>query len=817
MSYYNKKKSLAVIAAASFMVSNVAMADAPAGYYNAVDTTNATTLKATLHAIIDDHQRFPYTSSSTDTWDILEAADQDPDNPNNVIDIYRNASYPKAGGGNTNYNREHSWPKSYGFPKDGSSNSAYTDAHHLFIADSSYNSSRSNKPYADCTSGCTEKVTLVNNGRGGSSAESNWTAGSFSSGSWQTWSGRKGDVARALMYMAVRYEGGTHGVTGHAEPDLILTDDRTLIEQSNQGANISVAYMGLKSVLLQWHKDDPVDAFEMRHNDVVYSYQGNRNPFVDHPEYVSCVFEAQCSGLGGGTGGDTTAPTTPSGLTAMGGNASVNLTWNANSESDLAGYNVYRSDSSNGTYIKVNNGLVNTSMFDDSNLSAATTYFYKVTAVDTSSNESAQSSVVFATTDEGTSAPTGIAWINEFHYDNSSSDINEFVEIAGSEGTDLTGWQVVAYNGSNGESYKTVTLNGTLSNQSNGFGFYNVAFTGMQNGGPDGLALVNASGEVVQFISYEGTMTAANGPAAGQTSTDIGVSETTSTPVGYSLQLTGSGSQYSDFTWTGPQTDNPGQANTGQSFTGAAPVNQAPVASFTANCTNLTCNFNANASSDTDGSIVAYDWSFGDGKTSTGPAVTNNYANAGDYTVTLTVTDNQGATDVVSQNVSVTAPAVLPWINEFHYDNSGSDRNEFVEIAGTAGTDLSGWTIEAVNGSNGEVYKTINLSGSIDNEQSGYGALGFNAKGLQNGPDGLVLVNDQGEVVQFISYEGTISATNGAAAGLSSTNVGVKETSSTGRSQSLQLKGTGSVGDDFNWSNPTSASKGSLNSGQSIN
>lgn len=100
------------------------------------------------------------------------------------------------------------------------------------------------------------------------------------------------------MYLAVRYEGGTHGVTGGSEPDLILTDDRNLIGQSNQGTNISVAYMGLKSVLIQWHKDDPVDGYETRHNNTVYSFQGNRNPFVDHSEYVACVFEDVCSGTG---------------------------------------------------------------------------------------------------------------------------------------------------------------------------------------------------------------------------------------------------------------------------------------------------------------------------------------------------------------------------------------------------------------------------------------------------------------------------------------------------------------------------------------
>ncbi|MFY0670165.1 MAG: endonuclease, partial [Alteromonas stellipolaris] len=232
---------------ALFMLISVNSASAaiPSGYYDSVDTSNADTLRDSLHAIIDDHQRFPYTSSATDTWDILEEADEDPDNSSNIIDIYKNESYSKEGGGNSNYNREHTWPKSYGFPDDGSSNYPYTDAHHLFLANSGYNSSRSNKPYADCDSSCSEKVTTSTNGRGGSSAESNWTTGSGATGSWQTWSKRKGDTARALMYLAVRYEGGTHGDTGASEPDLILTDDRGLIANSNTGDNLTVAYMGL--------------------------------------------------------------------------------------------------------------------------------------------------------------------------------------------------------------------------------------------------------------------------------------------------------------------------------------------------------------------------------------------------------------------------------------------------------------------------------------------------------------------------------------------------------------------------------------------
>ena len=136
-----------------------------------------------------------------------------------------------------------------------------------------------------------------------------------------------------MMYMAVRYEGGSHGITGFSEPDLILTDDRNLIGSSNTGSNISVAYMGLRSVLLQWHKEDPVDAIEQQHNDAVYTFQGNRNPFVDHPEWVSCVFEGVCNG---GTG-DTTPPDAPTGLTATGGKKTVNLTWTANTEADMYG------------------------------------------------------------------------------------------------------------------------------------------------------------------------------------------------------------------------------------------------------------------------------------------------------------------------------------------------------------------------------------------------------------------------------------------------------------------------------------------------
>lgn len=286
-----KSKHLFILPATlcTSFITLTAIAEAPTGYYSNANTATPTQLRQSVHQIIHNHQRYPYTSSATDTWDILENADQDLDNSNNVTTIYKNASYAKQGGGNSSYNREHSWPKSYGFPNDGSNNYPYTDAHHLFISDSSYNSSRGNKYFDNCTSSCQEKTTNWNDGRGGS-GDSNFS----NSTRWEVWSKRKGDIARAMFYMDIRYEGGNHNISGASEPDLRLTNNASLI--STTGGNASIAYMGLLNTLLQWHHDDPVDSIEMERNDIVFAFQGNRNPFIDHPEWVACIFENQCNG-----------------------------------------------------------------------------------------------------------------------------------------------------------------------------------------------------------------------------------------------------------------------------------------------------------------------------------------------------------------------------------------------------------------------------------------------------------------------------------------------------------------------------------------
>lgn len=163
-------------------------------------------------------------------------------------------------------------------------------------------------------------------------------------------------------------------------------------------------------------------------------------------------------------------------------------------------------------------------------------------------------------------------WINEIHYDNAGVDAGEFIEVAGVAGLDINGYSVVLYNGNNTSPYNTVVLSGLISNDSgNGFGFTVINYPpgGIQNGGPspDGIALVNPAGKLIQFLSYEGAFTATAGVAAGITSIDIGVEEEGTNPAGESLQLTGGpGNMYANFSWTTSATSTPGASNNSQSF-----------------------------------------------------------------------------------------------------------------------------------------------------------------------------------------------------------------------------------------------------------
>ncbi|NTV83961.1 MAG: hypothetical protein HGA23_06645 [Bacteroidales bacterium] len=176
------------------------------------------------------------------------------------------------------------------------------------------------------------------------------------------------------------------------------------------------------------------------------------------------------------------------------------------------------------------------------------------------------------------------AWINEFHYDNVSTDAGEFIEVVleNPGNYSLADFSVVLYNGSGGTSYDTKTLDqftaGAVSGNYSLY-YFNYPVNGIQNGAPDGMALCFL-GSVIsgQWLSYEGAFTATNGPVAGLLSVDIVVLETGTTPIGQSLQLTGFGAGYSEFTWQPPAVATPGQLNTGQEF--PLPVPELPVANW---------------------------------------------------------------------------------------------------------------------------------------------------------------------------------------------------------------------------------------------
>lgn len=161
-------------------------------------------------------------------------------------------------------------------------------------------------------------------------------------------------------------------------------------------------------------------------------------------------------------------------------------------------------------------------------------------------------------------------FVNELHYDNTGADAGEAVEIAGPAGTNLDGWFVRLYNGNGGAVYDTIALGGVIPNLQDGFGVLAFERAGIQNGSPDGLALVDAGGTLLQFLSYEGTFVGVGGAADGVLGTDIGVTEPGNGPVGESLQLVGTGALFADFTFAPSMPNTFGAVNTGQTFVGGA-------------------------------------------------------------------------------------------------------------------------------------------------------------------------------------------------------------------------------------------------------
>lgn len=368
----------AALLAAVAMLGTVAFASPPPGYYATVDDSNPTVLRNSLHAIISNHTVRSYNAA----YDIIADANEDPNNSNNVILFYTGRSVPKSlKGGNDGstetggYNREHLFPQS----AFNSQSPMVSDMHGLMPTDADANGRRSNYPFDDVTGTPTWSDIF------GNKVDTSGDPNIF-----EPRDAVKGDVARALFYMDVRYDGSG------GERDLFLSD----IDPLGTGSNKT----GMLSTLLQWHLDDPVDDFERARNEHIYGEQNNRNPFVDNPDWVDCVYNGNCL--------DVTPPGVPTGLSAFGTDGLVILSWNENLDADLDGYRVYRSLTPGSGYVEISGGLLPTAGFDDTAVTNGTTYYYVVTAEDESGNESAFSAEASATPDVDVTppaAPTGVS------------------------------------------------------------------------------------------------------------------------------------------------------------------------------------------------------------------------------------------------------------------------------------------------------------------------------------------------------------------------------------------------------------------------
>jgi hypothetical protein len=291
-----------------------------------------------------------------------------------------------------------------------------------------------------------------------------------------------------------------------------------------------------------------------------------------------------------------------------------------------------------------------------------------------------------ATPSAAYSVSPATVFINEFHYDNVSTDVGEAVELAGPAGTNLTGWSLQVYNGANGMWYGTRSLSGTIANQQAGFGTLWVNITGLQNGAPDGIALLHGT-TLIQFLSYEGSFTAVDNtttaddtPVIGITSTDVGVSEPDSTPVGSSLQLVGTGTTYQQFSWSGPIAHTFGNINSGQTF-GAPPDDQAVsidcgpgivTARGTADSATVTAtdpddtvadiSVTAVSPSPAPGTIsrTAFSPASSDGGAAQATITADAAVPAGTYSVTITASNDDATPQTASCTLSVRVVDVLP-------------------------------------------------------------------------------------------------------------------------------------------------------------
>tara|TARA_Y100000588_G_scaffold364681_1_gene428620 strand:- start:1649 stop:3475 length:1827 start_codon:yes stop_codon:yes gene_type:complete len=366
---------------ATLIFSTVAFAQIPAGYYDSATGTGYT-LKTQLHNIINNHNDQGYNAmdgfiSSYDLDNYYEIGSNtilDPysENPTGSDPYTFSPVSDECGNYNSEgdcYNKEHIIPQSV----FNQSLPMRSDAHHLLPTDGRVNGFRSNYPF-----GVVDDSQLVNqsgisnptqNGsKLGGNLNSGYSAG-YTNTVFEPIDEFKGDIARIYFYFVTRYEDQVGSWGSYAMFD---------------GSSDKVLDDPFLSILLTWHQNDPVSQKEIdRNNNIYYNHQSNRNPFVDHPEWVNAIWVSTP---------DTESPTTPTNLVVTNeASTSIDLSWTASTDNvAVESYDVYV----DGVF----NTNVTTNAANVINLTPETTYSFYIIAIDAAGNESTQSNSVNGTT-----------------------------------------------------------------------------------------------------------------------------------------------------------------------------------------------------------------------------------------------------------------------------------------------------------------------------------------------------------------------------------------------------------------------------------
>ncbi len=417
------------------LLFTVAFGQAPAGYYTTA-TGSGYTLKTQLYNIIKGHTTLSY----GDLYVTYETSDIDKffENDGTVLDMYsenpagvdpytyaitatqRCGNYTAEG---DCYNREHIIPQSI----FNSASPMVSDAHFITPTDGKVNAIRSNYPHSVV-------VTPTETTRNGSKLGASTTAG-YTGPVFEPINEFKGDIARIYFYFATRYE---NTVATYNYPMFNNTTNKVF----------TTAFL---NQLLAWHNQDPVSAREISRNNAIYARQNNRNPYIDHPEYVASVWTTEPV--------DTQAPTAATNLivtTTTSNTAS--LSWSAATDNvAVTGYDLYV----NGTLKSTETGLTATV----SGLNPSTTYSFYLIARDAERNSSAASTTVNGTT---TAAPTGGTTASEIFFSEyvEGSSFNKALEIANFTGAavDLSVYSIKKQSNGAGAWSTGLNLTGTLNN-----------------------------------------------------------------------------------------------------------------------------------------------------------------------------------------------------------------------------------------------------------------------------------------------------------------------------------------------------------------